>query len=71
MPDRAHKTSEKARNLEQSGKKFIFHNVEELSTFVKEKKNTWAKSCKESSKRETEMFTLSESMVDDTKVDKR
>ena len=41
----------------------------ELSTFVKEKKNTLAKSCKESSKREAEMYTMSGSMADDAKVE--
>ena len=46
-----------------------FQHVEELGTLVKEKKNTWTESCKESSKRETEMYTMSESVADDANVD--
>ena len=43
--------------------------VEELGTIVKEKKSTLMKSCKESSKRDTEMHTMSESVVGDAKVE--
>ena len=41
--------------------------------FVKEKKSTWVKSwvksCKESSKRETEIYAISEGMAEDTKFE--
>ena len=47
----------------------ISHNVEELGTLVKEKRNTGAKSCKESSKCETEIYIVSERMADDDKVE--
>ena len=36
---------------------------------VTEKKNTWAKSCKESAKRETEIFKLMVSLADDATVE--
>ena len=39
----------------------IFH----ITIFV----YTWAKSCKESSKRETEIYTMSEGMADNAKVE--
>ena len=43
--------------------------MEELGTLVKEKENTWAKGCKERSKRGTEIYTMSESMADGAKVE--
>ena len=45
------------------------HNVEELGMLAKEKKSTWIKSCKESSKRETEKNAISEGLAEDAKVD--
>ena len=50
-------------------RKEISHSVEELETLVKEQKNTWAKSCKESSKRKTGINAMSEGMADDVKIE--
>ena len=36
---------------------------------VNEKESTWIKSCKESSKRETEVYAKSEGMAEEAKVD--
>ena len=41
----------------------------ELVLLVKEKKSTWVKSCKEISKREIEVYAISEGMAEDSKVD--
>ena len=55
MQDRVRKTRRNVQNLMQKCKD-ISHNVEELGMLVKEKRITWIKSCKESSKRETEVY---------------
>ena len=67
MPDRAHKTSGKAQNPEANGK--ISQNVEELGMVVTGNKNTWVKSCKETAKRETEIFKMMGSLADDAKTE--
>ena len=68
MQDRVRKTSGNARNLEQSGKKSPIY-VEELGVLVKEKESTSIKSCKESSKRETDVYAKSEGVAEEAKVD--
>ena len=68
MPDKAEGTSVIARNLDQNGKIFPA-TWKKLGTLAKEKKNTWAEGCKESSRRETEIHTVLESMADDAKVE--
>ena len=50
-------------------RKDVSHNVEELGMIVKEKKSTWVKSCKENSKRETEICAISEGMAEDATVE--
>ena len=46
------------------------HCVEELGTLVREKKSTWIKSCKESSKKkDTEVSAKSEGVAEHAKVD--
>ena len=43
--------------------------MDELGLLVKEKRSTWVKSCRESSKRETKICALSEGMAEDAKLD--
>ena len=45
------------------------HSVDEMGLLVKEKKGTWIKSCRESSKRETEVFAIPEGVAEAAKVD--
>ena len=64
---RAWRLSEFARgislSLKESGEKSL-QKMDALETAVKEKKsNTWNKSCKESTKRETELFKMVEAAV--------
>ena len=47
----------------------ISHSVDELGLLVKEKKGTWIKRCRESSRRETEVFATSEDMAEAAKID--
>ena len=65
MPDRARKTNEKARNLEQSGRRFPTRWRDWVCRERKEKHS--GQSCKDSAKRETEIFKVSGCMADDSK----
>ena len=51
--------------------KEISAEIDAVGTAVKEKKNTWHKSGRESSKRETELITMVESAATDEKQEER
>ena len=61
-----------AKNSRPKGK-WIEISVEmgKVGTAVKEKSNTWKKGCKESTKRETEVFQMVEVAVTDEKQEER
>ena len=70
IEDGGQSSQDKWKNLKPRVQwKEMSHNVDELGTLVNEKKSTWVKSCKESSKRETAVDAISEGMAEDAKVD--
>ena len=60
-------------DISQSNGKWreISAEMDEVGTTAKEKTNTWNKSCKESAKRETELYNMVEAAVMDEKEEER
>ena len=57
----------KKHSLKANGKRFLMR----LTQWVKEKTNTWNKSCKESVERETELYKMVEAAVMDEKQEQK